>query len=360
MAVQKVEIEIWDKAKQRIADITNLARNRNTVLKLNGIDTLQFSMDLHEYEAYCAKIGIHPRTLLWPLTVDIIVKLDGTYWKGFECVAATPYLNKSGATLSVRALGFLSLFSRRHTSETFVGVESTEVAADIIMATQAQANGDFGVTIGSQQYVTGVPRDRDYLRKNIKDELVSLTRLETGQFDMNFTYDKKFETYEQLGALRTDTPLLYGPGGNIEVTDAPTEGGSVANNITGLGSGFGADQVTSTQSDATSQLTYGVREDLPQWNSVINEDELAENAAGYLAQVKDMLQIPNVTTTSKYLDLLTTSAGDRFPVDLSRHAFTDNINGLYRAEEITVDWDDNDFATITFKFDDQGVDQDEA
>lgn len=360
MAVQKVEIEVWDKAKQRIADITNLVENRNVVLKLNGIDTIQFSMDLHKYEAYCESIGWHPRALLWPLTVDIIVKLDGTYWRGFELVSATPYLNESSATLSVRGLGFLSLFSKRYTSETFTATESTEIAADIITATQAQTNGDFGVTIGAQQYTTGVTRERNYERKNIKDELVSLTRLETGQFDINFTYDKQFETYERLGALRTDTPLRYGPGGNVKVVDVPTEGGSVANKVTGLGSGFGADQVTSTQSDSGSQLMYSVREELPQWNSVINQVELDENAAGYLDAVKDMLQIPNVVTTSKHLDLLTLSVGDRFPVDLSRHKYTDNVNGLYRAEQIAIDWDDNDFATVTFKFDDQGVDQDEA
>lgn len=362
--VQKLEIEIWDKSKQRIADITNLAESRSGVFKLNGIDTFQFSMDLHRFDAYCERIGIHPRTLLWPLTCDIILKLDGVYWKGFECAAVTPYLNGSGATLSVRCRGFFSLFSKRYVTLAYTTeTERTAIAAGLITTTQAQTNGDFGVTIGAQQFITGERSTRDYELKNVKDALVELTRLETGQFDFNFTYDKKFETYEQLGSLHGDTPLIYGTGGNIKNTDVPTEGNSVANHITGLGSGFGKDQVRSTPGigdDGPSQLAYELREELPQWNSIATQEELDENTAGHLAQVKDMLQIPNVTVTSKEIDLLATSVGDRFPVDLTQHRYTDNINGLYRVEEMNVDWDDKDFADITFKFDDLGVDKDEA
>lgn len=359
MATQKLEIELWDKSKRRIADVTNLAKNRSIELVLNGVDTIQFSMNLDAFEEYARKVGTHPRNLLYPLQVDIITKLDGQYWRGFECVAVTPYLNISDSTLSVRGSGFLSLLNKRYLTGAYSSTEATDLAWQLIAATQSKPNGDFGITRGSQQYLTGVSRVRNFENRRVRDELTSLTRLETGQYDMNFTHDKKFETYRYMGAVR-NTPLWYGEGGNIKGVFAPTEGGSVSNEITGLGSGFGPDQIRSVQNDVESQIAYGIREELPQWNSIERLSELDENAKGFLAQVKDMLRIPAVTVTSETLNLLEITMGDRFQVDLTKHAYTDDVKGLFRLQRLSANFDDNDLADITLTFDDTGVDQNES
>lgn len=357
--VQKVEIEIWDKQQRRIADITEIARNRFMTLKRNGIGVFQFSLDLKTFTDFCDGIGTHPREILYPYICDIIVKLDGQYWQGFECSYVVPYLNQSDQTLSVRALSYLGMFEQRFTSESFSNVESTAIASGIITAAQAELDGDFGFTIGSQ-YTTGVTRVRNYERTRISDALIDLTQLETGTFDFEFTYDKVFKTYEQIGTLREDVPLRYGIGGNIKNTDAAIDGPALANYITAIGSGFGADQVTATAIDRYSALAYGKREELPLFNSVEDEDELQENADGFLARTKDLLQIPAVVVPAHEINLLASSVGDRFHVDLTEHKYTDNVNGWYRVEQMDIDWDENDAADVTLTFDDNGVDQNEA
>lgn len=367
MAVERVTIEVWNKAKKPIADISALAKNRRMTLRRNGIGSFDFDVDLLSLEVFAREKNLHPRLVLWPLQLDIIVKLNDVPYEGFRIVAATPMASEEDAslTLQVRCLGFLSLLNKRYITKSYSATESIAIAVDMINTTQAKARGDMGITIASSQYSTGILRDRTYERSNAKDAVVNLTQLETGPFDLRIDPFKEFKTFAQLGALRRDTPLIYGDGGNIESFDLPTEGSSVANEITGLGSGFGADQITAVAEDIESQAAYDLLEELPQWNSIINPVELLDNAKGYLAASKDILQIPRVTVTNKVLTISTTSVGDRFPVDLRRNStlatFTDNINGqLFRTEEMTVSWEDTDAAFITLTFDSQGVNQNEA
>lgn len=361
MAAERVKIEIWDKAKQPIADISHLVdgTSRSMTLKRNGIGRFDFSLDMDRLADYAATIGLHPRNLIWPLNTDIVVSLDGEPWKGFEVVATTPYLSTTGRTLSVRCLSFLSLLSSRYVTKTYTNTESTTIAANLITTTQGYTNGNFGITMGAQQYVTGVQRIRTYEQQKVSDALINLTRLVDGKFDFNFTYDKRFETYAYIGQLHS-TPLIYGNSGNVKTVEAPTEGGTLANYVTGLGSGFGKDQLKSIVGNSISQLAYGRREAIAMFSSVTEQTTLNENTSGHLATYKDMLQIPRITITNDVINLSDLTEGDRFQVDLSADAWCESVVGIYRAEEISVNWDDNDFADIVLNFDDQGVDQDES
>lgn len=354
------ELELWDTNDVPVADISSLAKNRRYSIKRNEAETLTFDIDLDALNRLAASIGAQSRTILWPYQTEVKVKRDGRYLFGSYVVEAIPTFDKRSATLQVKCVGYLNLFGDRYTNNVYNATEATEIACDLITSTQAQANGDFGVTIGAQQYVTGYDRDRtDWRFKRIKDAIQELTRLENGRFDFKFTWDKQFETYQQLGSVRQDVVLRYGEGSNILTVTVPTEAQSLYNKVYGLGYGFGDDQITSTQSDVTSQLNYKLREGIVQYNSNQTQEVLDENTSGYLLSVKDMLQIPQVTTNRFGIDLGQTSIGDRIQVDLSAYDYTSNIDGLYRIEQIDVGLDDNDDETITLAFDDFGVDQDE-
>lgn len=363
MTLRRVKIEVWDKAKKPIADISELAQERKMTLKRNGIGSFSFWMDFPTFQRRASELGLHPRNLIYPLNVDLVMFLDDQPWQGFEVVAATPSVSKDESRFEVRALGFLSLFNKRFVTKNYAAVEATEIPRDLITTTQATTLGDFGVTIGAQQYETGFLRDRGYERQRVSDAIINLTRLESGNFDFNFTYDKQFETYAQIGSLQADTPLKSGDGGNVELFSVPTEGASLENALEGLGFGFGQDQLASSSgvgTDGVSMLTYGRREGIHLFSSVSEQVTLDENTGGALKRSKDMLQIPQVTTTSNVVDLLSLSVGDRFPVDLRSEPWLDNVHGLYRLEQVDIDWDTNDFARLAMNFDDQGVEQDES
>lgn len=326
---------------------------------LNGTGTFQFSLDMDAFERFAAKTGDHPRTLLFPLTTEVKLKLDGEYWRGYDVVAVQPFLNETGATLSVRCTSYLDRLTKRYLTTSFAATESTAIATGLI--TQANAISTTGITIGATQYDTDVDRDRVYSRKEVADAIRNLTNLTDGKFDFWFTWDRKFETYEMLGSLRADTPLVYGDGGNITRLDVPTEGSAVENYIIGLGAGFGADQAMSpATSDSTSIATYMRREAFPQFNDVSVQQTLNDHTAGYLAQRKQPIQIPNITVSSAIVDLASTMPGDRFSVDLSAYQWTDNITGLYRLIKCMSTFDENDVAEMTLTFDNLGVNQSES
>jgi hypothetical protein len=210
-----------------------------------------------------------------------------------------------------------------------------------------------GITIDPSQYATGVLRNRDYDRDQAKDKLQRLTNLENGRFDFAFSADKVFKTYEALGATRDDLILTYGR----NIKQARVSQILPSNHITGIGSGFGADQLISIQDDAASRAAYYMREKITQFNSVELQSELDENTKAILEYYKDLRSIPVVTITGSDLPSTFLSIGDRLFVDLSGQKYTDNVFGWYRLERMEVAIDDNDFETdISLYFDNQYVD----
>jgi len=369
------EIELWSQSGQRIADISALCSNRRYTLKRNEAETLTFDLDLFKFEAYCLDNlgGTDPHTLIAPYVTDVKVKRNGSYLFGAQVVDVAfnfaPDAMPAGSLsadvtfpVTITCSGYLNLFKDRYITKTYTATEATTIATDMLTTTQAQTNGSVGVTNGSSQYATGVTRDRTYQRDNVKLKLQELTSLVDGHFDFGFSWDKVFQTYSQIGARRTDISLIYGgPLGNVAGFQLDRSGINLFNKVYGLGSGFGDDQLSSTQADITSQLNYYVREKIEQFNSVINQGTLDQNTAASLSLAKDILELPVITITGNEVPSRNfISVGDRIPLVVKTHTWLDNINGLYRVEQMDVTIDENDFEkSIVLTFDDYGVNQSE-
>lgn len=367
------EIELWSNNGTPVADISRLAHNRRLELTRNDAPQLTFDLDLKVFEDFCAGQGItDPRTILHPLQADVKLKRADAYWKGFQVVGLRFGLPAGGAragvggsinqTVTVLCSGYLNLFAARYVTKSYTATDECDIAEDLITTTQAQTNGSVGVTIAGGNYNTGVLRNRTYDRQNVKRALQNLTQLVDGRFDFDFTYDKQFKTYEQIGSKRTDFALTYGgSASNIAGFDLERNGLSVYNRIIALGSGFGTDQLTSTADDSASQISNYLREDIRQHNSVTDQPPLDDDADADLALSKDLLEIPVITITGKELENIPfLEVGDRVPISVSGHPFLANIDGLYRIERMVIDIDDNDFEnSIKLYFDNYAVDQDE-
>ncbi|WP_427007202.1 hypothetical protein [Pseudarthrobacter sp. H2] len=373
------EIELWSAGGSRIADISALCFNRSYSMQRNEAETLTFSLDLFAFENYCLTNlgGINPRTLIDPYVTDVKVKRAGQYLFGAQVVDVSFNLAEdtskpgfgggmaqSGAQsyiVTVTCTGYLNLFKDRYVSKTYTATEATSIATDLLTTTQAQTNGSVGVTNAVSQYTTGVIRDRTFQRDNVKLKIQELTTLIDGNFDFAFTWDKKFQTYSKIGARRTDLKFIYGgPLSNVAGFQLSRSGINLFNKIYGLGSGFGVDQLQSTQVDVTSQLNYYLREQIQQFNSVSIQTTLDQNTTAAVALAKDILELPKITITGKELNTNFLSVGDRIPLEVKNHTWLSNINGLYRIEQMEVDIDENDFErAIKLTFDSYGVNQNE-
>lgn len=354
----KYTFELWSIQGVKVADISALAKSRKYTLERNQAETLEFTLDLDAFEAFCASINTPPRNVLAPYQTEVKVKRNGNYLFGTQVVDCPVELAENTATISVKCTGYLNLFKDRYITKKYEQVDAAEIARDLIMETQLQPNGSVGVTLDAEQYNTGVLRDREYTRDNVKDKAIALTGLIDGNFDIAISWDKKLRTYEQIGSVRGDLEFTYP--GNIKSIQLERTGTSIFNKIIGVGSGFGDDQITSVQNDIISQQAYYLREKIEQFNSVVQQLTLDQNTAGKLDMYKEVLEIPKVTVTGNELDLDYVGIGDRIPVVITGHSFVDNVFGLYRVEKMAVTIDDNDFESdIQLYFDDLGVNQNE-
>lgn len=373
--IRRYEIELWSQNGQRIADISALAKNRRFTLTRNDAEELTFDLDLFAFESYCANNlgGADPKSILVADVTDVKLKRNGQYLRGFQVVdidynldADDTQAGNSGGSnqnypVTITATGYLSFFADRYIDKTYSQTERTTIATDMITTTQAQTNGSVGVTIASTQYATGLKSDRTYQLDNIKTKLQELAALSDSPFDFWFDPFKVFQTVQQLGARRQDINLIYGGAlGNVAGFRMSRSGLTLYNKIYGIGSGFGDDQLRSVKGDPTSQLNNYVRENLVQFNSVIEQATLDTNTQTEVDQSKDVLALPVVTITSNEVPANNfISPGDRIPLRVRDHRWLDDVNGLYRVEQLEVSIDDNDFETIVITFDSYGVNQSE-
>jgi hypothetical protein len=346
-------VEVWSSSGVLIADISHLCKGRRYTLQRNEAETFQATIDVGELDRLAAKVGEHPRTLLLPEQMNLRIKRDDDYLFGAEIVRSEPDYARDSRTISLQAVGYLNLLKERYVTASFTATEATDIATGIIDYVQGVSGGDMGIIVNPSQYVTGVPRNRDYDRDEAKDKLQRLTNLENGRFDFQFSADKVFTTYESLGAIRSDLRLVYGQ----NVKRAGITQILPHNHITGLGSGFGADQLVTVKDDAASRAAYYMREKISQFNSVELQETLEENTQAVLDYYKELRSIPVPVITGNDLPDTFLTPGDRLFVDLTAERYTDNVLGWYRLERMEVSLDDNDFETdIALYFDNQYVD----
>lgn len=350
---EKYQIELWSRNGLPVLDISRYVKSFSYSMQRNEAEDLSFSIDLRAYEDICDSLNLSPTSVLSPYQTDVKIKRNGTYLFGTHVGEVNSSLGEADATISVRAFGYLNLLVDRYVTKDYVATDATAIAWDLIDTTQDQTNGSMGMTYGAQQ-VSTVDRDRTYVRQNVKEGIINLTKLVDGNFDFNFSWDKKFNTYTMIGTNQSNSLEFFYPG-NIISVQIPRSGKPLFNKLYGLGSGFGQDQLQSTQSDSESQLIYGVHEKIAIFNSVSVESTLQQNVAAELQRRKDILEIPQMTVSGDDFDLNTFGIGDRVYVKIENSPFLANINGVYRIERIEVSVDEQEAEIIKLYFDNQGL-----
>jgi hypothetical protein len=350
--ISKYEFELWINGVQ-VGDITKLVQNKHFELLRNGSEQLSFSMSLSAFEKYCADLGSTPQAVLEAYVTDIRVKRNGSYYFGVHVVDMQYNLDQSGITVEVKATGFLDLFADRYVSKIYTQTERVAIALDMIATTQlGHTSNNFGVVPGAAQYSTSLLSNRDYTDQNVRDALVNFTNLSDGNFDFRFTYDRKIETFQQIGSLRTDTKFTYPY--NISSGKVTHTATSLYNYIIGIGSGFGIEALRTETADPTSRGNYKTRQRIVSFNSNSEQQTLDENTYAYLQRVKNILELPTFNVSGALADLGIIGVGDRIQIEVAGHPALP-LSGYYRIEKMSVTLDQNDAEDIAITVDNYGL-----
>lgn len=360
--IPEYTVELWSSTGVYMADVsTILTTGLRIQIPLNDVEQIDFNLDLVQFEEKCARIGATPRNILDPYRTEVKIKRNGAYLLGAQVVQAQINLNNQGAnTIEVRCTGYLNLFKDRYIkpgTAPALGIGNysnrtyAQLAQRLILDTQSQTNGDFGVTIGPDLASPGQSQTRtraaDYDNQNVKDGILNLTKLENDNFDFRFTWDKRFEVFERLGYDKPSIELVYPQ--NVVSMTISRDASTLANKITGIASGIGDERLEYTSTDSTSALDYGIRERIELFNSVQNTATLNSNVEGLVPIYKDIYEIPLVEVTNGAIQPGDVIVGDAVLVKVEGSTFTESINDMYRIVNMNINVSKENEESITLK-----------
>ncbi|MDR6794890.1 hypothetical protein J2X12_004327 [Pseudarthrobacter oxydans] len=350
----KYAVELWSADGVRICEITHLVRNLYYTEERNEAEVLQFGMDLDAFENYL-KNNVKADVLsnFREGQTEIKLKENGEYLFGTQLYYAPIDLNQDGsATINVTAQGYLNFFKDRYPDPTvsYVDSESVGIFYDLVRNAQEVPNGDYGIILPDvgDYYETGVLRDRTYelYTSSVKLNMQRLTNLENGNFDFKFWADKTLMTYPQIGSPRTDFLIDFNRTTKRSTFDRATlnrGANNLFNQVIGVGSGFGADQLISIKNDTASQVEFGLRQTAVQFNEVKVQATLDENTQARLDKVKTLLRMPQITLSGADLPATRIEIGDILPCRFTGRKLIEDMTGLYRVERKEVKVDENHF-----------------
>lgn len=134
------DLEIWDwKTNTYVADISNIVTDSGLSFdwQLNNTESLDFSIDLVQFEKKCEQMGVTPAEVLTPYVHDIRVRRNGEYILGVQVVETNITIpNDANPTIDVRCTGFLNLFKDQYVSEGWGDYTYAEMARKLIQSAQ--------------------------------------------------------------------------------------------------------------------------------------------------------------------------------------------------------------------------------
>lgn len=347
------EIELWTRTGQRIADITKLCQNIFMAEERNEAEELRFTLDLDAFEDYMIdEVGSDPVSNFREGQTEIKVRKDGQYLFGTQLFDAPIILNEDGSSsIEVVATGYLNFLKDRYPDPaiTYSNVENVEIFYDLIRQAQSVLHGNYGLIIPtSGYYVTGVLKDAsyEYYTSSTKLNMQRRTNYETGKFDFRILADKTVMTYSQLGSVRTDFRLVVDRKNfRSTMTSARLNrsANGLYNQLVGLGTGFGADMMTSVQNDNDSQIEFWLRQYPVQFSEVSRQTTLDENAYDRLQRVKKLLRLPQLTLSGNDMPANGIEVGDWIQVTFTGRRLIEDMTGVYRVERKETTLDENGF-----------------
>lgn len=341
----KYEFRIVNPSGGLVALFTDELYNRSYYLRRNRAEEISFSIDLDRLEQYARANKFSNALDVFNVNVnEIQVWRYGVPIVGGQIQSAIPEVDEDNRSVAVRAIGFLDLFEDRYlrTALSYSNTNLGAIAWNYINHTQTQTNGDWGITQGSNAVSALTNRERNpKIDKNIKELLIELTEVQN-PIDFEFTYNKVFNVYSEIGAT-TDILLTYP--GNIIGLSAPLDGSNQVNEVVARGDAAGdGEALRTTYSKTDTQATYKRREKIIDFSSVSKIDTLNEHAQEYAEQNDTLFDLPRVRLDgNRGVSIGDIHIGDKIKLAISGYTAFNHLNDdFYRIDEIDVTIEDDD------------------
>lgn len=354
-----IKVELWYRGTTKIGNIRQLCKRLHWTKQRNGLDTVEFSMELQRFEEWCAARGENPNNVLKPLAVDVRVKVRGTYIVGATIIDRPPNFNQSNATVQVTCDGFLALLNRRRLTKTYTSQYTGNIVKDAIDTIQAETNGNLGITFDPSSYLgnSGTRKDT-YVDKKVGEILVDRSKYVTDGYDFKFFPDRTLKLYAYLGNDRTADMVVYPadahegiPATSMTMTST---GEPVANRIIAIGAGSGDAAPRYIANDLLSQVDVGIIEDTLILSDVADVTTLQFHAEAELAKRKALLEQPKPQVNGSYFKTDVYDVGDVITIKQSSYS-TFAYNNAVRIEMIECDVSEEDNEDITLTVDAETV-----
>lgn len=330
-----------------MAELTGRAIERNVKKLRNRADTITLVYDLDDIKRLCVKLGLTAMQIFAVAQNEVRIKRNGVVFSAGQIMEGMPVIDGDSRTITIIAVGWLDLFGMRFTDTGgsssayyFSATDAGQIAWGLINASQAETDGDWGITEGYVQ--ASVVRDRtDYVDKNIKDAIIELSEVING-FDFEFTWDKKFNVfYPKIGQRRENVILTY-PGA-IKSISYGRHGMEIANSIIARGSGTGEDAFTATAVDAASRGKFKLRQDILDFNDVSKVSTLQQHGDEELVVRRNFVDVPDITLDPVYAPPFGTyGIGDEVKIEvLADIEIFGPINDWFRIDGLELTLDDN-------------------
>lgn len=333
----------------------------------NGVDQISFSVSMLKMQEWCEQRGTTLAEIVKPLKLDARVVRNGTPLLGGVLLEIPSYSldnDKVDCEIQFNFDGYLNIYSGLYIRPTLVYNQQplNQYLVDIVNRANtraANAGASTGVTIG---HVDTLPNDQNTYDsyKAVKDALTEQTDNETGagNFDIDFTYDRKFCIYKEMGEDRTDLIIRY-PSirGAVNATSVSFNAwNELATHVIGVGAGNGVgdggaaitDETTASE-DAFGIAEYGYYEQVFQDSSISRQATLHNKISGILQQGTKVLLTPTIGVAGNQLDLGNTFwIGDRFRFQNDFDPFIPT-SAILRALEFDCNIDDTGAENLTIK-----------
>lgn len=306
----------------------------------NGVDQISFSVSMLKMQEWCEQRGTTLAEIVKPLKLDARVVRNGTPLLGGVLLEVPSYSlsnDNVDCELAFNFDGYLNIYSGLYIRPTltYSSQPLNRYLVDILNRANtlaSNAGADTGVTLGHIDTLGNDQNTYDSY-KAVKDALTEQTDNETGagNFDIDFTYDRKFCIYKEMGEDRTDLVIRYpSVRGAVNATSVSFDAwNSLATHVIGVGAGNGVGDggaaitaETSSSQDAFGISEFGYYEQVFQDSSISRKPTLQNKISGILEKGTKVLLTPTIGVAGNQLDLGNTFwIGDRFSFENSFDPF---------------------------------------
>ena len=342
-------IEVWDRtADTPIADITSAVYGIRWQTRRNWYEQLSFKVDQRAFKALAESNNLAPRHILARHQRIIKLKRNGEYLMATMLTDLKHIGSTNHTTIQANCKGILFVLMRRLTPAN-VSYSNDQVSAicwGLINATQQSS--DIGITQAINNYSPRA-RDRTYKRSNIGEAIVALTRLDTGQFNFEFTPNLEFKTSEAgLNADNTKADRLIH---HTTMTNWTVDehGDKLANKVTAVSEGQSL--IVKTGIDTNSIAKYGELEKVISLNDIILDSTVQEHASAEVNNFSEGVFIPRITLPHGIIDLNLIGIGDYIAIQLPDYATLPPMDNFFRIEQVKCSVDSNGAEIVTLTLD---------